>query len=611
MSYEVIALSKADLFKVVNTLFSIRANFIDSRTSRYRLPRIIYLIRVRTYGIIAPEMAKKRKRGSMFRKRSNSAASKRKRRFVVSLACIAGLFIALIPLSYFWLLSWLQGDGFRAMLEEKLSNKAKADIVIPAPLQLHGNTAKLADIEWKGTGFIKEAEVKGITAEINRGELFDRCLHAPSITLRKISAAMDTRKESPKSYSEEGSGFFSNFTPNRYIADRIECSDTEATLTVRRTDAKKKPYRYTLKGSTFVATPIIGKENSWQAKLRNGTLTTSHSYLAKSSIRHALLHYTDDTVSLSECQLALTKGNMDATGSFNVRNKDWNISLGVGNADVERLLSESWQDILTGEFSGNLKMSGKNKNIRQADGHFALRKGRFRALSFVLRYMGSGERADMALRIPGQQAATDYLEDTFKLIEISRADCNIRFPHNNKTRSIKQAWLFDNIDIRTKNDELRVQGHVILEQDGKLHGTIRVGINEKNINEFTGLTTEPVRSIINSCISRLLNAKGESGFRWININLSGTSDSPQQDFSIRVQEVIRNLGPDVLINKAVDTVQSGLDLIPGIKAKEADKAEEQPQSPTKPKRDNNSLIETAGDTAESILNTGVKAIPFL
>ncbi len=555
-------------------------------------------------------MARKRKRGSCLHKRDKKSNGKRK--FLIIAACCFGVLPALIPICYFWLLSWLQGDSFRSKLEETLSNKLKADITLPAPLQLDGDTVKLASVEWSSKDFLKKAEIKGINTRINRGELWDKCLHATQITVKEISAEMDTKKEQLKNYPEKEGGFFSNFTPDTYIADRIECGNTSATLTLRRSDPKKKPYRYSLKGSSMTATPIAGKKNAWHAGLRNGTLITSHSYLAKSSIRHAMLDYANDTVTLSECQLALTKGNMDATGSFNIKNKDWNLSIGVGNADVERLLSESWQEILTGEFSGNLKMNGKRRVIHSADGQFSLRKGRFRALSFVMRYIGSSDRADLALRIPGQQAATDYLEDTFKLIEISVADCDIRFPHTNKARNIKQAWLFDNINIRTKNDEVRVQGHVILEQDGKLHGSICIGINEKNIEEFLSLTTEPFRSIISAFIPRLFTAKGDEGFRWVNINLSGSSDEPRQDFSARVREITNVLNPGALLDSATGAVSEGLNMLQGS----GDDAAPAPQTPeaetdkAPAPKGSKSLIETATDSAGDVLETGIKAIPF-
>lgn len=540
----------------------------------------------------------------MFRKRGQSAASKRKRKFLITLGCIVGGILALLPVSYFWLLSWLQGDGFRGTLEEKLSNKTKAEVTIPAPLQLDGCNVELPGVKLHGTTFLKEAEVTGIKAEINRSELFDRCLHAPLVSIRNLRLRMDTRKEAPGVYPDDEAGFLSRFTPNRYLVDRIECTNTEALLNIRRSDSGKKPYRYELRGSTFVASPISGQENAWQVKLRNGTLSTSHRYLAKSSLRHAILHYADDTVTLSECQLALTKGNMDATGSFHVKKKDWSLSVGVGNADVERLLSESWQEILTGEFSGNLKMSGKGQDIRSADGHLSLRKGRFRALSFVLRYLGSGDRADMAIKIPGQQAATDYLEDTFKLIEISRADCNIRFPHTDEARDIEQAWLFDSLDIRTKKDELRLMGHIIIEQDGSLHGTISIGINENNINEFIELTTEPIQSLIRAGINKLLNAEGPEGFRWVNINLSGTSDAPQQDFSVRVQKIMQSLSADAILNTAAETVKSGLDVLPfGPKTEEKDAKQ--------PTKGDGTLLDAAEDTANQIIDTGMDVIPFL
>ena len=159
------------------------------------------------------------------------------------------------------------------------------------------------------------------------------------------------------------------------MTDRVECARVNADLTFRRSEKSKAPFKYALKGSTLTATPLKGNIDSWQIKLRNGTFSTSHRYLAKSSIRYALFEYANDRLQLTDCQLALTKGNMDLTGSFGIKDKNWDMNLSVGNADVERLLSEQWREILTGEFSGTLKMDGKRRVVNKANGRFSLRKG--------------------------------------------------------------------------------------------------------------------------------------------------------------------------------------------------------------------------------------------
>ena len=162
--------------------------------------------------------------------------------------------------------------------------------------------------------------------------------------------------------------------------------------------------------------------------------------------------------------------------------------------------------------------------------------------------------------------------------------------------------MFDNIDIRTQNDKLRVSGHVIIEQDGKLHGTIRVGINKKIVEEFTALTTEPVRSLVSLIIPKLFNATGDAGFYWVNINLSGTTDKPHQDLSARAKEVVASLNPVDTLTEAGSSI---LQTITGGGEKQQDTKQEPAQESS-----GRSLIETSADTATDIIKTGADLIPF-
>lgn len=547
-------------------------------------------------------MARRKRKERTLRRRGNKNVSCTKRKLMLwGIGSVVGL-VAILVVGYFWLMGWLQGDGFREQLQERLSNKTKTDFSIPVPLRLQGGNVKLHSIEIDGTDFLKEAEVKEISTVIERSELLNRLLYAPVVTIKEMNVRMDSLKEPAKIYPDDlGSSFFSSFTPNRYLTDRVECARINADLTFRRSEKSKAPFKYALKGSTLTATPLKGNIDSWQIKLRNGTFSTSHRYLAKSSIRYALFEYANDRLQLTDCQLALTKGNMDLTGSFGIKDKSWDMNLSVGNADVERLLSEQWREILTGEFSGTLKMDGKRRVVNKANGRFSLRKGRFKALSFISLYLSSDERADKALRIPGQQAATDYLEKTFNIVEISQADCDIRFPHADKTKDIDRAWLFDNIDVRTKDDSLRMAGHIIMELDGKLHGTIKIGINKNVVDEFLSHTTLPFTPIFSAAIPRLFNAEGDAGFHWVNINMSGTNDSPQQDLSARVKELTRSLMPDSILDTINSAAEVGKGLLPGNSEKN-----DTPDDKQRPA----SLLESATDTASDIIDSGLKALPL-
>lgn len=551
-----------------------------------------------------PAMARRRRKTAISLDRSKRVAGKRTKKILIwSLCGLAGIFVVILA-GYFWLMSWLQGDEFRQTMETELSSKLQSDVSVLAPLQIDGSNVRLAAVSTHGTRYIKNAEVKGIQAGIDRGALWNRILHAENVLLGEFNITIDNKKEKSKEYPEpEEGGFFSRFAPNTVAVDRVECSKAGAKLILRRTDPSKEPNEYTISGSTFTATPVAKNIEHWKIELRKGTFNTSHRFLAESKINKAGFEYKDNIITLTDCQLALPKGNMNATGNFNLKNKDWQIQLSAGNADISPLLSKEFCDILTGEFSGHLHMTGTRKVIHKAEGHITLTKGKFLAISALSQFISSKARGDKALHIPGQDKASKYLEKTFKIVKIDSADCDIRFPHTDKARNIENAWLFDKIDIRTQDDKIRLVGHVIIEQDGKLHGAIRIGISKICVNEFLSLTTEPFHSLFNMAIPKLFNASGEEGFHWININLSGTTDKPQQDLSARAKEVMASLNPVDTLTKAGAAIWRDITDKP--------KPSEDVPARSGQEESGNSLIETATDTATDVIKTGVDLIPIL
>lgn len=554
----------------------------------------------------------RRKRNALFQKKGKSAAGSRGRKMLIWAASVLGGLFLLVIIGIFQLLSWLQGDGFRTTLEQKLSNKTKSDISIPENLNIDGSTVRLPEFTAKHTGLVKKATAKRITAEVDRGQLLDNCLHITKMVVEDLNITLDTLKEPEKKYSSsEGSSFFSRFTPNHAVVDHVECTNAGANLTVRRSNGKS--YVYSLKGCTFSATPDTKQKDNWQVSIKNGRVSTPHAYLPDGNIKSAYLQYADKRASLTDCHIVLTQGHMDMTGFYQTDDKTWSANIGVGNADIKKMLNDKWQERLSSEISGSIKLTGKNKKLLKANGHIALHKASLKALRFI----------PGILDIPGQELLTNYIEENFTTVAIKEATCRISYPFSDSSRKIKEAWLFDSINIRTKDDILRVCGRVIIEQNGSLHGVITVGINKETVSDMLDITNGTLRTAITTCLPKLFNAEGEEGFYWVNINLSGTNDDPQQDFSVRLQEIIKASGAEILLEQAANTAREGLNLLPGFgkadsseapekkQQQPADEKDSTPENKGKKPSSGGSLLDTATDTAGDVIDAGLKAIPFL
>lgn len=557
----------------------------------------------------------RRKRNALFQKKGKSASGSRGRKMLIWAASILGGLFLLVIIGIFQLLSWLQGDGFRTTLEQKLSNKTKSDISIPENLSIDGSIVRLPEFTAEHTGLVKKASAKRITAEVDRGQLLDSCLHITKMVVEDLNITLDTLKESEKKYNtSKESSFFSRFAPDHAVVDYVECTNAGANLTVRRSSGKQ--YLYSLKGCTFSATPDTKQKDNWQVSIKNGRVSTPHPYLPDGNIKAASLQYADKRVSLTDCHIVLTQGHMDMTGFYQMDDKTWSANIGVGNADIKKMLNDKWQERLTSEISGSIKLTGKNKKLLKANGHLALHKGALKVLRFI----------PGPLDIPGQELLTDYIEENFTTVGLKEATCRISFPFSDSSRKIKDAWMFDSINIRTKEDTIRICGRVIIEQDGSLHGVITVGINKETVSDMLDITNGTLRTAISTCLPKLFNAEGEEGFYWVNINLSGTNDDPQQDFSVRLQEIVKASGAEILLEEATNTARKGLKLIPGLgkgdSAEPTQDTEDNAQQPEDEKdstpekkadkpSSGGSLLDTATDTAGDVIDAGIKSIPFL
>lgn len=552
-------------------------------------------------------MARRKRRARIIGRKKTVRKVNRLRCCFIWGGSIAAALILLAILGLYWLVQWLQGDSFRESLADDLSSKTKAEVTIPANLRIDGSTFSLPEIQYKGTQILKKAAVSDITAEIVRSDLWNRYFHATHLAINSLDVQLDTLKEPPFPIKDDddSSSFWKNFTPNTFGIDKVECAKANAKLTFRRSDKKKSPGIYSISGTTFTAVPLDGNIDKWQLHLQDGTLATSHSYLAKCSIRQADVVYADGVISLKDGQLALNRGNMNAEGSFDTQNKKWNASLSVGNADIHRLLaSESLKNNLVGEFSADFSISGKRRVIHKASGDFSLKKGQFKALSYIMAYLGSKDRKDLAMRFPHQQAALDYVEKKFKLVKINKADFQITFPYSNAY--IKNAWLFDNIVIHAMEDNLRIQGHVIIEQDSRLHGSLHIGLRKAIISEFIGqLAGDGIQEKANLLLQHLFKDDADADFIRITINLSGTTSAPQEDFTPRIKR-LTELG--TTLRAAKDLLGKGMGIL-------TDKKEQEP-TPDAPSAETETTSPAPGllDTAEKVytdgINTGKQLIPL-
>ena len=115
----------------------------------------------------------------------------------------------------------------------------------------------------------------------------------------------------------------------------------------------------------------------------------------------------------------------------------------------------------------------------------------------------------------------------------------------------------------------------------------------------------------------LFNAVGDPGYAWVTINLSGTTDNPKEDLSVRLSTLLGNL-PKAALKKAGDITRDFLGRLTGSAddapdGESRDDAEDTPfpapdrildqQDGIKDKADG--FLKKAGDAAGDLINKGL------
>lgn len=460
----------------------------------------------------------KRNKGKLFSGHSKASGSRLVRRILIATAALFLLLIILCVIGYYQLLAYLQGDSFRQKISSTATTTLQADKVdILSNLSIDGDRVSCAGIELARVRNVEQARVGRISAEVNRAALLSRRLHLHKLSLEEASVVIvnppvsgDTpATASPAKKTAAAKPGKAPQSKGQLQLDFLECKDSDLHFT-------NNDKTYQILGATISAVPApkIGK-NAWQIQAENARFHTPFSFLRDSSIKSATAIYNGKGLDLTESRIMLTPGEMRARAHYDLKSHLWTCDLQVNKGDIHRLLNDDWKKRLSGEMYGRIMLTGEKGSIRTATGNLSVLNGVLEGLPFL---------SQLPL------GATH----SYRTVELEKADCQILYPYSND--QIKNAWMFDKIHIAAKRGMLIIRGQVLVGAGGQLAGKLTIGIPGRVIS------TLPVPR--EKLADQLFTAEGpEKGYLWVNVNLSGTLEHPQEDLSVRIAAIVgANLG---------------------------------------------------------------------
>lgn len=504
---------------------------------------------------------------------------------ITAVLVVVGL-LALLIVGYSQLMSYLQGDSFRQRMADGIrSASGAADVSIASNLSISGSRVSVEGASAAGMHSIREASASRISAEIDRTALLGRRLHIRKVSVEEASLLLSTGRKASQGADKAPAPAKGRTKANpqppapapRKSAlslkgiefDLFECQDADLKL-------EHNAGTYQLLGANITAKPAprLGT-GAWQIHAENARLHTPFPYLRESSIKSSTIVYHRDKVDVTDCRIMLTPGEMRLKAHYDLNKLRWSADMQINKGNVHRILNDDWKKRFSGELYGRLALSGKGSETTTGTGAFSVQNGVLEGLPFLS-------------RIP---VGNTY---PYRSIELEKADCQIIFPYDSE--KIKKAWLFDKINLRSRDGSSLVRGHVLIGTDRRLGGTLTIGV-PRSIMVALPFAPEELTS-------KFFTATGDDeDYLWVNMNLSGTLDQPQEDLSIRIATITGNNLGQLLKEIPKVNASSLFDILLKQKKQQKEEVNESDTPAPAPEPAPRNLINEAAGAAGSLLQS--------
>ncbi len=479
----------------------------------------------------------RRKRGDFLSKQPGTSGGTFSRRVLIWIAVILGVLLVLSIGAYLYLLTWLQGDSCRTLIESRIREATHArQVTVPEPLQVDGTNLTLPQISISRAGYFDELRVNKLHVGVDRSALFKRILRTRQFSAEELRLVLRAGGSTPAALAVPAdSAAPTEQTPPPQAAPHTETGSTTEDGTTGSVahhsgffkDIQVRSFEalyadtsinfgeqfVALKGYRLIAQPSPASgRGAWTVNIENGQVVTPFWWLNECGVKSANLRVTGDEVRLTSCNLLATPGSARANGQFSTSTGKWEAHTHIKQVALSRFLRADWKKKITGTLDGELAFSGQAGQAWQAAGKLEVENGIIEALP-VLSEVKIGHSYP------------------YRSIHIEKATCDLSFPYSEPGHNIRDAWLWDNIDIRSKDGTLLVRGHVITGQDGSLSGMLKIGIPAQYI-ALVGLGNSPWAQQL------FIGQAGKDEYLWLHVNLSGTLEEPHEDLSARLETVL-------------------------------------------------------------------------
>lgn len=500
----------------------------------------------------------------------------RKRLLIVTFSISA---FVLLPLGAMFGLSWYAGsDGFRQTAERELNGLAGSPhaVSLPRNFKLDGTTLTVPEAQVDLPDGSCRLDLQNARIRVNPWPLMDGCLAIPATVVDRVDLTTDAGVFTlPFSELLAARPKSSGLAPSSY---RI------GPLTILKSNFhfRQNGEFYSIEGTRFALKPLKNDFSDWVITFTGGQWASPYPLLQDAPLGSATLTSANGVLQLKDARFMSPPGEVRLNATLSTKKKSWTTTARIDKANIERLLTEDWKKRLSGFLYGKLQMRGNLAGLTKAEGDLILHDGVVTALPVLEKIAWLGD-------------------PRYRSLPLDKASARFTYPYAERAKNIRSATLVDRIEIES-DGLLRIVGHVIIGRDGKLNGNLLVGLPDEMFDRFPAPLT--------AAFDALFKVKGEPGYHWASVNLSGTLDAPQEDFSVRAMSLLTD--PDLVTQAgktALDTLKGALPngILPstGSPSTPSDPSSDHDAPP--PSDEGSSLIDNAADRAGDVLQRGLQS----
>ena len=390
---------------------------------------------------------------------------------------LLGLGVLVVPGGYIWLKNYLSSEGFRSMVNQKVSQTLKAEAAFDE-FKWDGMEVTAPMFIAEGEDLIRRIEAEELKTEVRFVPLLGKRVETENLQLGRLHVEIDVTRDGPE------------LEKNRRQMVKFESAMIDAlsgTVNLGEADLRWSGIRGMVK-------PGQGR-GSYEGSLTRGQLFTPLSLFPRLDLEKADLRYTEygELILKSGSWKVFSSGRLETGGFIDFEAGDFDFEGALKDVRCEEVVPEDWSKRISGELMSDFTVVGEIGEGPLITGDLRLSDGQLTALPVL------------------DRIASYTSTERFRRLSLRRA--NLDFRHKGDRLDLSNI-------VVVSEGLLRIEGSLTID-GGQLDGDLRLGLTPSTLSRI------PVAA-------HRVFEPGTDGLHWTPVKISGTTDAPQEDLSDRL-----------------------------------------------------------------------------